>query len=69
LGPGDGAPQAGAPAFDQELLLWLGDEPPAVRAADTERVHEIAAEFARGFAALTPTSTSAWSSVTSSRAR
>jgi uncharacterized protein (TIGR00730 family) len=41
-----------APAFDEELLLWLGDEPRAVRAADAERVHDIAAEFARGFAAL-----------------
>jgi uncharacterized protein (TIGR00730 family) len=38
--------------FDEELLLWLGDEPPAVRAADAERVREIAAEFASGFAAL-----------------
>jgi uncharacterized protein (TIGR00730 family) len=38
--------------FDEELLLWLGDEPPSVRAADAERVREIAAEFARGFAAL-----------------
>jgi uncharacterized protein (TIGR00730 family) len=44
----------GAPAqtFDAELLLWLGDEPPAVRAADSERVRDIAAEFARGFDAL-----------------
>ena len=50
--PGDGAPQADAPAFDQELLLWLGDEPPAVRAADAERVRDIAAEFAKGFTAL-----------------
>ena len=41
-----------APAFDQELLLWLGDEPPAARAADAERVREIAGEFAKGFAAL-----------------
>jgi uncharacterized protein (TIGR00730 family) len=38
--------------FDEELLLWLGDEPPAVRAADAERIREIAAEFARGFDAL-----------------
>jgi uncharacterized protein (TIGR00730 family) len=38
--------------FDAELLSWLGDEPEAVRAADAERVHEIAAEFARGFDAL-----------------
>jgi hypothetical protein len=39
-------------ALDEELLLWLGDEPPAVRAADTMRVREIAAEFARGFGSL-----------------
>ena len=38
--------------FDEELLLWLGDESPAVRAADSERVRDIAAEFARGFDAL-----------------
>jgi uncharacterized protein (TIGR00730 family) len=38
--------------FDEELLLWLGEEPPAVRAADAERIHDIAAEFARGFDAL-----------------
>ena len=40
------------PTFDEELLLWLGDEPAAVRAADAERLHEIAGEFARGFDAL-----------------
>ncbi len=38
--------------FDEELLLWLGDEPPRVRAADAERIRDIAAEFARGFDAL-----------------
>jgi hypothetical protein len=38
--------------FDEELLLWLGDEPPRVRAADAERVRDIAAEFAKGFDAL-----------------
>jgi uncharacterized protein (TIGR00730 family) len=38
--------------FDEELLLWLGDEPPGVRAADAERVRDIAGEFARGFDAL-----------------
>jgi uncharacterized protein (TIGR00730 family) len=38
--------------FDEELLSWLGDEPPQVRAADSERVHDIASEFARGFDAL-----------------
>ena len=41
-----------APAFDEELLTWLGDEPPRVRAADAERLREIAAEFAMGFDAL-----------------
>jgi uncharacterized protein (TIGR00730 family) len=40
------------PTFDEELLLWLDDEPPEARAADSERVREIAAEFARGFDAL-----------------
>ena len=29
--------------LDEELLLWLGDEPPEVRAADTERIQRIAA--------------------------
>ncbi|HYM53942.1 MAG TPA: TIGR00730 family Rossman fold protein [Solirubrobacteraceae bacterium] len=38
--------------FDEELLLWLGDEPPDVRAADAERIRDIASEFARGFDAL-----------------
>ncbi len=38
--------------FDEELLLWLGNEPAAVRAADAERIHDIAAEFGRGFDAL-----------------
>ena len=41
-----------APTFDEELLLWLEDEPADVRAADSERIHEISAEFARGFDAL-----------------
>lgn len=38
--------------LDEELLIWLGDEPPAVRAADGARVRDIAAEFSRGFDAL-----------------
>jgi uncharacterized protein (TIGR00730 family) len=42
----------GAHTLDQELLLWLGDEPPGVRAADNERIRDIAAEFAMGFDAL-----------------
>ncbi len=37
------------PTFDQELLQWLGDEPPSVRAADARRIRDIAAEFALGF--------------------
>jgi uncharacterized protein (TIGR00730 family) len=40
------------PPFDEELFLWLEDEPPAVRAADSERVRDIAAELAGGFDAL-----------------
>src|SRR5664280_2998427 len=52
-GPTDRMAQAASePTLDEELLLWLGDEPPGVRAADAERVREIAAEFARGFDAL-----------------
>ncbi len=43
---------ATAPTLDEELLLWLGDEPAAVRAADAERIRDIAAEFAAGFDAL-----------------
>ncbi len=42
----------GAQTFDEELLLWLGNEPPSVRAADSERVRDIAAELAGGFDAL-----------------
>jgi uncharacterized protein (TIGR00730 family) len=38
--------------FDEELLLWLGDEPPEVRAADAQRIKEVASEFAMGFDAL-----------------
>jgi uncharacterized protein (TIGR00730 family) len=45
-------PPAGEPTFDQELLLWLGDEPPGERARDAERIREIAAEFAQGFGRL-----------------
>lgn len=46
MAPGDSEP---APTFDQELLRWLGDEPPQLRAADAERIREISAEFALGF--------------------
>jgi len=38
--------------IDQELLLWLGDEPAPIRAADADRVRDIADEFARGFDSL-----------------
>jgi uncharacterized protein (TIGR00730 family) len=38
--------------FDEELFGWLGNEPPAVRAADAARIREIADEFAVGFDAL-----------------
>jgi uncharacterized protein (TIGR00730 family) len=37
------------PTFDEELLLWLGDEPESERAADADRIREIASEFAVGF--------------------
>jgi uncharacterized protein (TIGR00730 family) len=47
-----GGPGGPAPTFDEELLLWLGDEPAAVRELDSERLRAIAAEFARGFDAL-----------------
>jgi hypothetical protein len=46
------APDATPRTFDEELLLWLGDEPAQARGADAERLKEIAAEFARGFDAL-----------------
>ncbi len=42
-------PDPGKPTFDQDLLVRLSDEPPDVRAADAERIREIAAEFAAGF--------------------
>ncbi len=38
--------------FDEELFLWLGDEPDAYRTEDAQRIHRIAAEFAMGFDAL-----------------
>jgi uncharacterized protein (TIGR00730 family) len=37
------------PTFDEELLARLGDEPEAERAADADRIRQIAGEFARGF--------------------
>ncbi len=47
-----GNPNARARTFDAELFGWLGDEPAAVRAADVERIRNIAAELAMGFDSL-----------------
>ncbi len=41
-----------AQTFDEELMLWLGDEPADVRAADAGRIRDIAEELAMGFDAL-----------------
>jgi uncharacterized protein (TIGR00730 family) len=46
------APPEHGQTLDEELLLWLDHEPDEVRAADSSRIREIAAEFARGFDAL-----------------
>jgi uncharacterized protein (TIGR00730 family) len=40
------------PTLDEELLLWLDDQPPETLAADAGRVKVIEAEFAQGFHAL-----------------
>jgi uncharacterized protein (TIGR00730 family) len=37
------------PTTDEELLLWLGDEPSSIRAADAERIVRISEEIAAGF--------------------
>lgn len=37
------------PTTDEELMLWLGDEPREVRAADSERIQRISHEVAAGF--------------------
>jgi uncharacterized protein (TIGR00730 family) len=50
--PDSGRPKRHKPTFDEELLLWLDGESPEVRAADADRVRDIAEEFARGFRAL-----------------
>ena len=42
-------PDGRAPTFDEELLLWLGNETPDERIDDVGRIHEIATEFATGF--------------------
>jgi|SRR5579871_2370562 len=52
MAPDSGRPKRHKPTLDEELLLWLDGESPAVRAADADRVRDIAAEFARGFRAL-----------------
>ncbi|HWX75219.1 MAG TPA: TIGR00730 family Rossman fold protein [Solirubrobacteraceae bacterium] len=52
MAPRSERPEQLPQTFDAELLGWLGDEPPAVRAADAERVRSIAQEFAMGFDAL-----------------
>jgi uncharacterized protein (TIGR00730 family) len=50
--PGRENTAADAQTFDEELMLWLGNEPPEVRAADAERIRDIAEELASGFDAL-----------------
>jgi uncharacterized protein (TIGR00730 family) len=52
VGADEPSGQPAAQTLDEELLLWLGDETPEVRAADHERIRDIAAEFAMGFDAL-----------------
>jgi hypothetical protein len=54
MAPDSGRPKRHKPTLDEELLLWLDGESPEVRAADADRVRDIAAEFARGFRALAP---------------
>jgi uncharacterized protein (TIGR00730 family) len=49
MAAGDPEPRAHGLTFDEELLLWLGQEPAEIRAADAERIRYIATEFARGF--------------------
>ena len=52
MAPDSGRPKRRKPGLDEELLLWLDAEPPEVRAADADRVRDIAGEFAAGFRAL-----------------
>jgi hypothetical protein len=47
-----GIPPGRRQTFDEELFMWLGDEPAEVRQADAERIRDIAAELAYGFDAL-----------------
>jgi uncharacterized protein (TIGR00730 family) len=46
------SPAQRAPTVDEELLLWLGNEPDSARAADATRIRAIAEELAHGFDAL-----------------
>jgi uncharacterized protein (TIGR00730 family) len=46
------SPPERARTFDEELFLWLGNEPPSMRAEDAARIHVIAEELAHGFDAL-----------------
>jgi uncharacterized protein (TIGR00730 family) len=48
----ESGPEGRPRTFDEQLLAWLGDEPARARAADAERIREIAAEFAHGFGRL-----------------
>jgi len=52
VGSDSATPAARELTFDEELLLWLGDEPAGVRGADAERIHDIAGELAQGFDSL-----------------
>jgi hypothetical protein len=45
-------PHQHLPTTDEELMMWLDDEPPEVRAADAERIARITQEVAAGFNAL-----------------
>jgi uncharacterized protein (TIGR00730 family) len=46
------SPAERAQTVDEELLLWLGNEPASARLADAERIRAIAEELAHGFDAL-----------------
>jgi uncharacterized protein (TIGR00730 family) len=47
--PSDADRSPHLPTTDEELMLWLGDEPADVRAADAERISFISREIAAGF--------------------
>jgi uncharacterized protein (TIGR00730 family) len=50
--PGPPDQPAPEPTFDQQLLLWLGNEPGPVQTKDAALIRTIASEFALGFDAL-----------------